>query len=340
MPLKVAVIGAGHIGARHLEAYRSSPNAEIVGVCDLMKDRAESLASQYNCSAFTSVAELLSKSGVEAVSIATAGAQNGSHHFGPAMQCLSAGKHVLSEKPLSNQLAEARAMVAKAAQTGLYLGCDLNHRFTPQAEKAKKWIEEGRIGALLLANITLWIDNPTDRSPWVHIRALHPHSLDVMRYYCGRAIKVQAFFNRAPKADGPEGKRVCWSNLQMNVLFENGVTGHLTGSYDSNPDLNLERCEVMGTEGRFVIDNCYERLTLYPRRSQELTVMPNPFFSGISEFDQTIIRRVHRWVEQVSAGVPRDQIEANGEEALAVQEIIEAAIESWETDSVVDVTNG
>ena len=53
---------------------------------------------------------------------------------------------------------------------------------------------------------------------------------------------------------GPDGKRVCWSNVQVNILFANGVVGHLTGSYDVNPAHNLERCEVMGTEGRFVLD--------------------------------------------------------------------------------------
>ena len=82
-----------------------------------------------------------------------------------------------------------------------------------------------------------------------------------------RRRKVQAFFNRAPREDGPDGKRVCWSNAQVNILFENGVVGHLTGSYDANPAHNLERCEVMGTEGRFVLENCFEELTFYPRRS-------------------------------------------------------------------------
>ena len=59
----------------------------------------------------------------------------------------------------------------------------------------------------------------------------------------------------------------------VNLFFENEVVGHLTGSYDANPGHNLERCEVMGTEGRFVLDNLYEELTFYPRRSNELTVI-------------------------------------------------------------------
>ena len=340
MSLRVAVIGVGHIGSLHLDAYHVHPDVEIVAVCDLLKEKAEAAAQQVGARAYHSVGALLQNEAFEAVSIATAGAQNGSHHFSPAMQCFAAGKHVLCEKPLSNQLTEARAMVAKAAQMGVYFGTDLNHRFTPQAEQAKVWVEEGRLGAPLLANVTLWIDNPSDKSPWFHIRALHPHSLDVMRYYLGKAVKVHAFFNRAPKADGPDGKRLCWSNVQVNVLFESGAVGHLTGSYDANSRLNLERTEVMGTEGRFVIDNCYEKLTLYPRRSQELVVIPNALFGGVPNFEATIARRVNRWVEQVQAAVPREAIEASGVDGLAVQEIIEAAIQSWEEERVVDVENG
>jgi predicted dehydrogenase len=104
--------------------------------------------------------------------------------------------------------------------------------------------------------------------------------------------------------------------------------------------LSLERCEVMGTEGRFVLDNAYERLTYYPRHRSELTVVPNPLFAGIRTFDDTIHRRVHRWIEQVKNATPPEQIEASGADGLAVQEIIEAAIASWEGNCVVDVNDG
>jgi UDP-N-acetylglucosamine 3-dehydrogenase len=323
-----------------MAAYQSCPDAEIVAVCDLLQEKAREACEQFGGRPYSNVASLLSSEKIDAVSVCTAGAQNGSHHFQPVMQCLEAGKNVLCEKPLSNQLVEARSMVAKARGKGVYFGCDLNHRFTPQAAVAKQWLDEGRLGIPLLMNMTLWIDNPNDRSPWVHMRALHPHSFDVMRYYCGRAAKVQAFFNRAPKADGPDGRRLCWSNAQVNVLFESGAVGHLTGSYDANMKLNFERCELFGSEGRFVIDNCYEKVTLYPRRSPEVTVVPNELFTGVQNFDETIVRRVRHWVEQVSAEVPRDKIDASGEDGLAVQEIIEAAITSWEEERVVDVENG
>jgi len=93
----------------------------------------------------------------------------------------------------------------------------------------------------------------------------------------------------------------------------------------------------MGTEGRFVLENCFEELTFYPRRSQELAVIRNSIMGGMGGFGDTFKNRINRWIEQVQARVPRDQIEASGEDGLAVQEIIEAAIRSWEGNCVVDL---
>ncbi|CCW35561.1 predicted dehydrogenase [Chthonomonas calidirosea] len=342
MTLKVAVIGAGGIGARHGQVYMRHPDAELLGYCDIDAARADRLAARDGVKSWHSVKEMLADVGdkLQAVSVCTAGPENGGHHYEPTMQCFEAGLHVLCEKPISNNIHHAREMVETARKKGLYFGINLNHRFTPPAAKAKEWVQSGKLGHLLLMNMTMWIDNPNESSPWFHIRALHPHSLDIMRYYCGPVRKVHAFFNRAPKSDGPGGKRVCWSNVQVNLLFENDVVGHLTGSYDANPAHNLERCEVMGTEGRFVLENLYEELTFYPRRSPELTVIRNSIMGGMTGFDQTFDRRIGRWIEQVNAGVPRDQIEASGEDGLAVQEIIEAAIQSWENNCVVDVERG
>ena len=60
-----------------------------------------------------------------------------------------------------------------------------------------------------------------------------------MRYFCGDVTRVHAFLNQAPG-------RISYSNAQINVEFANGVVGHLTGSYDTNPAHNLERLEIAG----------------------------------------------------------------------------------------------
>ena len=328
--LNVATIGMGNIGRTHAGVYQANERAKLLAVCDMDRGIADAAAARFGVPAYYSVAELLDKVELDAVSVTTAGPENGGHHYEPVMECLGAGLHVLCEKPISNNIEHAREMAAKADDTGLYFGINLNHRFVPPAAKAKQWVEEGKLGDLLLMNMTMWIGNPNDTSPWFHIRALHPHSLDIMRYFCGDVKRVHAFFNQAPG-------RVCYSNAQVNLEFANGVVGHLTGSYDTNPRHNLERCEVMGTAGRFVLDNLYQELTLYPRQSEELTVVRNSIMGGLSGFDATFTNRINRWIEQVDDGVPRDEIEASGREGLAVQEIIEAAIRSHHSGKAEEV---
>jgi predicted dehydrogenase len=156
-----------------------------------------------------------------------------------------------------------------------------------------------------------------------------------MRYFGGDVEKVQAFFKRGPRADGPDGKRVCWSNVQVNLLFKNGTIGHLTGSYDAGGSYGLERLEVVGSEGRVVLEDACEHLHFYPRHSRE--VESYDYLGGMMGFNETFGSRIGAWVEQNIAGDAPDQIDASGAAALHVQRIIEAIIESWETGNVVTV---
>ncbi|MFH1086826.1 MAG: Gfo/Idh/MocA family oxidoreductase, partial [Chloroflexota bacterium] len=273
---------------------------------------------------------MLSAGGLDLVSVATGGYEYGSEHHWPTMQCLVAGVHVLGEKPLSNSIAEAEEMVATARAKGLCYGVDLNHRFTPAGLLAKKWVDEGRLGHLLFINMAMWIMNPRESSPYFQIKALHPHTVDVMRYYCGDIEAVQCFATKAP------GRKI-WSTAQFNMRFKNGVVGHLTGSYDIERGHPMERCEVAGTGGRFVLDDMWRELTLYPAGNPEKTVYTNPVFGGMRDFDDTFRNRIHRFLEQVAAGARPDEIDGAAADGLAAQKVLQAAIESIETDTVVYV---
>lgn len=328
--LKVGVIGTGNIGRIHATVYRGDPLAQLVAVCDVVKEKADAFAQQFGARAYHNVEEMLRDEPLDLVSVTTAGPENGGHHYEPVIQALSAGVNVLCEKPLSNDIAHAREMVQTARASGRYLGVDLNHRFVPLAARARKFVEEGRLGELCFVNMALWIANRNDSAPYFHLRALHPHSIDVMRYFCGDVTRVQAFFKQA-------SHRQIWSNASINLQFANGMVGHLTGSYDMATRHPFERCEVAGTRARFVLENVYERLTLYPHDSDETTVISNSIMGGTASFQDTFKNRIHRFLEQVEAKVPADEIEGSGEEGLAAQEVIEAAIRSFETGTVVEV---
>jgi predicted dehydrogenase len=334
MSLNIAIVGMGGIGNTHARVYQNHPECKIVAVCDLIKERADKAAAAYNCPAFYSVQEMVNSGiQIDVASMCTAGVENGGDHYIPTMELLSASIPVLGEKPISNRIPEAEEMVGLAKQKNLRYGINLNHRFTPAALRAKEWVTSGRLGEVNIINMTMWINNPNETSPWFHIRALHPHSIDVMRYFAGDVEKVQAFFKRGPRPDGPNGRRVCWSNVQVNMLFRNGIVGHLTGSYDAGGSYGLETLEVVGSHARFLLRDACEHLEFYPRFSRETETYN--YIGGMMNFGETFGSRIGRWIDQNLQQVRPEEVDASGEDALKAQLIIEAAIQSWETDRVV-----
>ena len=328
--LRVCVIGLGPIGNRHADIYVENPLSELVGVCDIDETRANAAAQRLSVTAFYNVPKMLEELKPDVVSVATGGYEYSSDHYAPTIQALEAGCHVLGEKPISNNISHGEEMVAKAKEMGVCYGIDLNHRFTPAARLAKKWVDEGRLGHLLFVNMAMWIMNPAESSPYYHLKALHPHTIDVMRYFCGDIEAVQCFATKAP------GRQI-WSTAQFNMRFKNGVVGSLTGSYDIERGHPMERCEVAGTGGRFVLEDMWHELTLYPAGNLEKTVYTDPAFGGFGDFIDTFRDRIGTFLRQVSDGVAPEDIDGSGEEGLAAQKVIAAAIESLDTETVVYV---
>ena len=327
--LHVGIVGMGGIGNNHARCYTANENAKVVAVCDMVKEQADKAAASYEARAFYSIEEMIASGlQLDACSVTTAGVENGGDHYEPTMALLRAGIPVLGEKPISNEIPKAREMVALAEEKQLPYGINLNHRFTPAAVKAKEWLTNGRLGELQIVNMTMWINNPNESSPWFHIRALHPHSLDVMSYFAGGVDRVHAFFKKG------KGRQI-WSNVQANLLYENGVIGHLTGSYDAGGSYGLETLELVGSEGRIIINEACEKLTFYPRFSREVESYDH--LGGMGGFADTFPARINAWIDDLLNQVPPAQVDAKGADALRVQLVIEALIESWETGQVVKV---
>ncbi|MBS4217554.1 Gfo/Idh/MocA family oxidoreductase [Bacillus sp. FJAT-49711] len=319
--IKVAVVGVNNIGKLHCRFYYENPHTELVAICDLNRELADKVASQYGVIAYSDLKTMLNTEEIDVISVATGGVENGSHHYKPAMLAMEYGKDVLVEKPISNNITEAREMVDYAQKLKIRLACNLNHRFVSTAYKAKEWIEKGDLGTLLFMNMKLTIGNPNESSPWIHMRALHPHSIDVMRYFCGDIRRVQAFMTKAPG-------RTVWSTASINMEFESGAVGHLTGSYDMDNQHPIEFCEVAGTKGRFTINDVYNELTLFPHKSTELKVYRNSVLSGLNGFNDTFKNRLETFIQEIKDGVSPNFISGSGADALAAQEVIEAIIRS------------
>jgi len=345
MALKVGIVGMHGIGHPHANAYLQDPLAELVAVCDLVRERADSGAEKYGTQAYYRLSDMLeNEPDLDVVDVCTGGLENGSWHYEPAMEAMAAGKHVLVEKPLSNDLGEAREMVAQAAAKDVYLGCNLNHYFTPTAERARQYLEDGEIGELVYCLHKMGFSSgeaayqPQKAPnvwgfPYFHLKAFLSHPFSVMRYFCGDVTHVQAFLNR-PGFRRSAGD-VMLSTASIHVKFANDCVGYLLSQRgDAMYGLGgWWSLEVAGTRGTFCIENCIEKITFWPGpRPAEAGGPQEPVVteSGTSDFGQTFPRRIHAFLEDITNQVPKAQLRASGRDALAALEYTWAVIESYQ----------
>ena len=330
--LNVCVIGLGGIGNLHCRIYLQTGGVRLAGVCDLIEERAKKAGEAFGVPWYLNAAEMLEKHRPDLCSVATGGYEYSSDHFEPTIQALAAGADVLVEKPICNDIEKARIMVRTAEEQKRRLAVNLNHRFTPAALIAKGWQDEGLLGELLFCNMALWIGKPGEfESPYYHLKALNPHSVDIMRYYMGDVAQVHCFAMKAPG-------RSIWSTACISMLFENGAVGHLTSSYDLARGHPMERCEVAGTKGRMIVDDMWREAVLYPADDLVKKVYTNPIFGGYSNFDDTFRARIQSFVEVVSAGVPPGEVNGSGLQGLEASRVIHAAIRSLDENRPVKIS--
>ena len=320
--LRVCVIGMGHIGNIHAGAYSEDPNVELVGVCDLREDRASAAGAKFDVPYYLDAPTMLKELKPDICSVTTGGSEYSSDHYLPTMQALQAGCHVLCEKPISNDLNNAREMVETAKKLNRCFAIDMNHRFTEAAYQAKKWQNEGKIGELLFCNMALWIGKPGNfDTEYYHMKALNPHSVDIMRHFMGDVDEVSCF---AMKAEG----RQIYSTASINMKFKCGAVGHLTSSYDITRGHPMERCEVAGIKGRLIFEDMWREATLYPAGNPVKEVYTNPVFGGHRDFGDTFRNRIFAFIQEVKNGVKPEDINGSGLDGLKAQTVIHSAIES------------
>ncbi|MCL5997573.1 MAG: Gfo/Idh/MocA family oxidoreductase [Chloroflexi bacterium] len=358
MALKVGIVGLRGIGNLHADCHMKDPLSNLVAVCDVVKDRADKTAAKHGVKAYYSLKDMLdAEPDLDIVDVCTGGYENGSWHYEPAMQAMEAGKNVLVEKPISNQVREAREMVAKAYEKKVYLGCNLNHYFTPPAEKAKEYITSGQIGEQIFclhkmgfaggeATYGPQTSTRVKGQHYFHVKAFLTHPFADMRYFCGDITHVQAFIDRPSFRKRSDD--VMLSINSIHVKFVNGCVGYLLSQRgDSTFGLGgWWSLEVGGTHGTFCIENCIEKITYWPAPVPANAARPEAMSmgasggpvvtnSGITDFNQTFPRRIHAYLEDVSNKVPLEQLRASGRDALAALEYTWAAMESYEQGGIL-----
>lgn len=240
MALRVGVLGCGGAGAEHARAYKGlGGQVELVGVCDIARERAERLAAAVGTRAYTDLAELLAAERPELVSVCAA--EYG--HVEPALTALAAGCHVLCEKPLAATVADARRMVAAAAAAGRTLGIDYNYRHMPAFRALRAEIADGALGEVVLAQVS------------AHAFCYH-HALDLVRFLFGDVAEVTAWVD-----DVPARREFPWHTPEEFLYVPSvsaaallrtraGATVSLCASRLRSLQDTLIDVEVLGTRGR------------------------------------------------------------------------------------------
>ena len=245
--IKVGVVGIGHLGNYHLQKYHKLPDSEIVGVADIVEERALSAAEKYNCEVLFDHRGLIGK--VDAVSIAV---PTGLHHK-TAKDFLESGIDVLLEKPITETLEEADELISIADEKGAILQIGFVERFNP---------------AIVALNTV--IENPL----FVESHRLHPfgergtdvdvvldlmvHDLDIILQFVKsdvlnvEAVGVSVLSNKIDIAN-------------VRITFRNGCVANITASRVTNK--KLQKIRFFGIEGYHSVDYGKRELMSLGRKS-------------------------------------------------------------------------
>ena len=146
--LNVSVIGCGVWGRNHARVYRQIPFVNLYSVSDISEKSAIEVAGLYGSEYTTDPMDIIRDPNVDMVSVCTPTIT----HAEIGLKALEAGKHVLVEKPMTNTLDEAKALISMAKEKNLKLTVGFVERFNPAVSKALELIKDGQIGEVLLAH--------------------------------------------------------------------------------------------------------------------------------------------------------------------------------------------
>lgn len=180
--LRVAIIGFGHWGPNYARILAGTlSGARLTACAELSAGRLAAFERQYpSARAYADYRRLLSEGDLDAAIVATPT----SSHRAVVEDCLRAGLHVLVEKPLASNVADAEAMVVTAKETGRLLMVGHTFLFNPAVQAIKSYIDDGNLGEIRYLYFTRTGLGPI-RSDVNALWDLAPHDLSMLRYWLG-----------------------------------------------------------------------------------------------------------------------------------------------------------
>lgn len=260
--LNVGIIGLGAIGGgTHLKYLQFLDQVKLAGVCDLVKEKADSMAEQYKTDAYYNYQDFLEQADLDAIIIAVPHFD----HPAIAIEAFKRGIHVLCEKPIAVHLNDANRMLAayesaKLQYPELVFGLMFQERTLPYYRKVKEIVESGELGRLTRATWihTEWFRSQTyyDSGDWRATWAGEgggiltnqcPHTLDMYQWLFGlpNLISGHAHIGKYHDIEVED---------EVTAYFEhdNGMIGHLIVTTAELPGTN--RMEIIGENGKLVLE--------------------------------------------------------------------------------------
>lgn len=314
--LRVAVIGAGGIGATHLGAYAAWPDlCEIVAVADVDHAAAEQGAASVGAEAFGDPVAMLDAVRPDAVSICTPP----KFHL-PLAQAVAVRRIAcLCEKPPARTLAETEALVSAFAAADALLQFAFCHRFHRPVQQAQELIATGRLGRVIQVYNRFafrfsragnsWFTDAEMAGGGVLIDTL-VHSIDIFRALAGEVVRADAAISTTLPVRVED-------SASLQVVAGSGAIGSLNCSWVT--PVSEAEVRIYGTEGEAVIDYGAQDGLRY-RLADDLDWTVLPFDAP----DRFTLQAEH-FLRCVQTG---SQPLVGRDDAVAVMRVIEAAYRS------------
>lgn len=340
--LRVGVIGLG-MGRMHIAGYREHPAAEVAAIADPDAARRERVGREFDISGrYASAQDMLAKERLDIVSVATPN----KFHKPMTLAALAAGCHVLCEKPMALNAAEARLMLAAAKRAHRRLMINFSFRFTEQSAALKRQVESGVLGDIYFAR-TVWHRRRgiPGFGGWFTTRALSGggplidlgvHRLDLalwlMDYPRPVWVLAGAYHPIAAALAKQAGRHYDVEDLAVAFIkFADGAALELEASWAANiREQEFMETRLLGAKGGLVQRNRnetyeFEAELFVERDGCQFDMKLHPPVPGVKG-------AMYHFVECIIRNRPHD---ADGAEGLRVMELLDAIYRSARTNRPV-----
>ena len=273
------VIGIGDIATRRvIPAIQAEPRSRLYGL--VTRDPAK--AAPYGVRVWSTFDEALADEAVQAVYVGTPVFL----HAPQTIQSLRAGKHVLCEKPMAMNEAEARTMLDAATQSGKTLGVAYYRRCYPKVQRAKQLLEAGVIGKPVLAELTCnsWFDGTGNRS-WLVDPAkagggplfdIASHRIDVLNFLFGQPQRAAGQLSNLMHHYAVE------DNATVMIEYAGGARGIVDVRWHSK--VSRDECRIRGTDGEIDLSPLNGPDLIYPGGRDNLPPHTNLHYPILENF--------------------------------------------------------